>query len=263
MQASQTHTRDVQTDAPRPVSERMHTDSVTEAAAPTQPPQAAEEPPRYQRNLAIDSSDDDEPSLTSRHVRFANIRRRHVARSERLDLNQPWEEVILNLNGRNWGVFSLSDLAIILHDHYINPVRNDVTTLRDRVGTVNTLVQQMRTDVQGMVTQLGTTVHTTAHTSQTVDNIRQQTVQHFQELINQTVQQQQTLTNETARITRRFEWQETRIRLIAEAQARMSRRISDIEDHLELGDDTVEPVEPEDFSSNGSEHGMDGVFVED
>ena len=237
-------------------------------------PVHVEQPLRPQRRpvpvlvTSDDEDDDHRPPTVIRHVHShtrptPRIFRRQATRPARLDLNQPWEEVTLNLDGHEWGIFSLSELVAILLHQYIHPTNRDLlhvtestVNLTNRVDAIDELVQHVNTAIQGMATQMGTAVHTTTDTAQTVESIRQHSVHSFEELMRRTVEQQRTLA-EDARDIR------VRLMLVHNNIARIGRRVSNIEDHLGLDDvDAVQhspsvsdesSVTEEEEQGNGSE----------
>ena len=80
-------------------------------------------------------------TATQTEVNHDNLRShqdgRNIPYADRLDLNQPWQEVDFTIDGRNWGIFSLPELATILHDHYICPLRRRLQGQTDRNNREN------------------------------------------------------------------------------------------------------------------------------
>ena len=258
-------------EAPRSVLERLHIDRRHEAAAArtmsandagSEPTSGqAERPPRYQRTpmpVFVDSDDDDDNHHpVFHHVRATRShgRPRQHAQAERVDLNRRWEEVTINLNGQQWGIFSLSELVTILLTQCINPATRDILLLTEsavnlaaRVDSIDTLVQQINTAIQGMATELGNTANTTTNTAQNVENIRRLTRDNFQELIHRTIEQQGALTRDTQDIRQR-------IAVIHAEHANLSQRVTRIEDYFGL--DEVGAVQTPTVSSESSVMDMD------
>ena len=172
-----------------------------------------------------------------------------------MDLNRRWEEVTINLNGQQWGIFSLSELVTILLTQCINPATRDILLLTEsavnlaaRVDSIDTLVQQINTAIQGMATELGNTANTTTNTAQNVENIRRLTRDNFQELIHRTIEQQGALTRDTQDIRQR-------IAVIHAEHANLSQRVTRIEDYFGL--DEVDVVQTPTVSSESSVMDMD------
>lgn len=201
-----------------------------------------------------DATTQTEPTATTEPIVDQPVRRhRHGRRTpyaERLDLNQPWQEVDFTLNGREWGIFSLPELATILHDHYILPLS---TRLEEQIADSYRKTELIRSVVESMVTQLDNTIHSTENSAQTIEEMRQHTARCFDELLRRTAQQQQTLTSETTGLTQRLD---TQIALIFHNQSRLSRRLSRLEEHLDLDD--IEALRSPSTSDDSMVEGTEG-----
>lgn len=182
---------------------------------------------------ATEASDDDELPPNYQRVHFSPVPpRRHDSRPARLDLNVPWEEVTVNINGHNWGVFSLADLTSVILRVTNNRIENSQRSLTGHtrrlsrtVHDIEDRVDEMVNSVRTMGTQMGNTFNSTTHVAQTIENIRAQ--------YTEAIAEQRRLSDiiiETSRFN------DHQINLILLQQTRFERRLARMEDHLGLDD---------------------------